>query len=87
MNITIGKFCKLINHVEHLCNHQDKLFLMVDSVHVYKNVVCSLTSGNTFYLNKTVVQKYDLPFNEIFMIPIREVFNLDKKDTLKLSIS
>lgn len=57
---------------------------MPDSVHVYKNVSCSLTSGKKFYLDETLVKKYNLPSNEITLTPIREVFNLDQKDTLKL---
>jgi len=57
---------------------------MPDSVHVYKNVACSLTTGAKFHLNETLVQKYNLPCNEISIIPVREVFTLDQKDTLKI---
>lgn len=84
MNITAGKFSKINNSIEHPCNNRDRLFVMPDSVHVFKNVACSLTSGAKLYLNETLVKKYSLPCNEISIIPIREVFNLDQKDTLKL---
>lgn len=84
MNITAGKFSKINNSIEHPCNNRDRLFVMPDSVHVFKNVACSLTSGAKLYLNETLVKKYSLPCNEISIISIREVFNLDQKDTLKL---
>lgn len=51
MNIIVGKSCKLITYVKHPYNNQEKFYITADSVHVYKNVACSLTSGNTFYLN------------------------------------
>jgi len=84
MNITAGKFNKIINSIPHPCNDKDTLFIMPDPVHVFKNVGCSLTSGHKFYLNETLVKKYNLPDNEISIIPIREVYNLNEQDTLKL---
>ncbi|EFN78912.1 Transposable element P transposase, partial [Harpegnathos saltator] len=84
MNITVDKYCKINNYIPHPCDNDEKLFVMPDSVHVFKNVACSLTAGNKFYLDETLVRKYDLPHNEISIAPIREVYNLDKNDTLRL---
>ncbi|XP_011883597.1 PREDICTED: uncharacterized protein LOC105570767 isoform X2 [Vollenhovia emeryi] len=84
MNITVGKHSKINNYTTHPCSNEEKLFIMPDSVHVYKNVACSLTAGNKFYLDDTLVRLYNLPHNEISMKPIREVHNLEKNDSLKL---
>lgn len=54
MKITAGKYNMLNNYIQHLCNNQDRLYIMPDSVHVFKNVACSLTSGTKFYLNETL---------------------------------
>lgn len=70
INITAGKFNKINNYIEHPCNKKEKLYVMPDSVHVYKNVACALISGAKFYLNETLVKKYDLPCNEISIQPI-----------------
>lgn len=83
MNITEGKYCKINNYTAHPCNNQEKLFIMLDLVHVYKNVVCSLTTDNKFYLDEKVMKKYNLLYNEISKKSICEVYNLDKKDLLK----
>lgn len=84
MNISVGKYCKINNYAAHSCNNEEKLFIMPDSIHVYKNVACSLTAGNKFYLDETLVKIYNLPYNEISMEPIREVYNLDEEHSLKL---
>lgn len=84
LNIIISKYCKINNYTTHPSNNEEKLFIMPDSVHVYKNVACSLTTDDKFYLCKTLMTKYNLPYNEISMKPIREVYNLDKHDSLKL---
>lgn len=83
-NITGGKWSTVNNYTQHPCNNNDKLYIMPDSIHVFKNVACALTAGNTFYLNETLVTKYNLPQNEISITPIHEVYNLDQIDTLKL---
>jgi len=84
MNIVVNKYSKMNNYIPHPCNNEEKVFIMPDSVHVFKNVACSLTAKNKFYLNEMLVRKYNLPHNEISIVPIREVYNLDKNDTLKL---
>ncbi|XP_011859791.1 PREDICTED: uncharacterized protein LOC105557210, partial [Vollenhovia emeryi] len=84
LNITANKYSKIQNYIQHPCNNEDKLFIMADSVHVFKNVACSLTAGNTFYLSDTLVEKYNLPHKEISITPIRDVYQFDQKDTLKL---
>ncbi|XP_018378089.1 PREDICTED: uncharacterized protein LOC108770853 [Trachymyrmex cornetzi] len=73
MNIIIvNKYSKMNNYIPHPCNNKEKLFVMPDSVHVFKNVVCSLTAGNKFYLDETLVRKHNLSHNEISIVPIRE---------------
>lgn len=87
LNIRAGKFSKIQNYVPHPSNNKDKLFITSDSVHVYKNVACSLTAGNTFYLDETLVNKYNLPHKEISITSlssIREVYMLDQQNILKL---
>lgn len=83
-NITAGKFSEINNYTSHPCNKEDKLYITADSVHVYKNVACSITAGHIFCLDDALVKKYNLPHNEISIKPIRELFNLDQQDTLKL---
>jgi len=85
MNIVINKYSKMNNYILHPCTNEEKVFIMPDSVHIFKNVACSLIAENKFYLNETLVRKYNLPHNEISIVPIREIYNLDKNDTLKLS--
>ncbi|XP_011859223.1 PREDICTED: uncharacterized protein LOC105556731 [Vollenhovia emeryi] len=84
LNITASKFSKISNSIQHPCNDQDRLFVMADTVHVFNNVVCSLRSGKNFYLDEIIVKKFNLSYNEISIVPIREVFYLDQKETLKL---
>jgi hypothetical protein len=84
MNIIVNKYSKINNYIPHPCNNEEKLFVMPDSVYVFKNVACLLTAGNKFYFNETLVIKYNLPHNKISIVPIREVYNLDKNDTSKL---
>jgi hypothetical protein len=57
---------------------------MPDAVHVFKNVAGSLTSGHRFYLDQRTVDAYKLPSSEISLVPIKQVFELDKGDVLKL---
>lgn len=83
-NITGGRWGTVNNYIQHPCDNKEKLYIMPDSIHVFKNVACSLTAGNTFYLNATLVQQYNLPHNEITIISVRDVYNLDQNDTLKL---
>jgi len=83
-NITAGKCGQIKNNIQHPCINEDKLFITPDPVHVLKNTACALTAGNTFYLDETIVKKYNLPHNEVSIKPIREVYMLDQKDTLKL---
>lgn len=75
-NITAGKFSQIQNYTQHPCNNEDKLFITVDPVHVYKNVACTLTAGNTFYLDEIIVKKYNLSHNEVSIKPIREIYIL-----------
>lgn len=67
MNITASKNSKIINYIAHLCNDQDKLYIMPDSVHIFKNIASSMTSGKIFYLDKTTVEKYDLPSKKFLL--------------------
>jgi hypothetical protein len=62
----------------------EKLFVMPDAVHVFKNVAGSLMSGHRFYLDQKTVDAYKLPSSEISLVPITQVFELDKGDVLKL---
>ncbi|XP_039305233.1 uncharacterized protein LOC105204311 [Solenopsis invicta] len=84
-NITAGKCSQIKNNIQHPCNNEDKLFFTPDPVHVFKNTASALTAGNTFYLDETIVKKYNLPHNEVSIKPICEVYMLDQKDILKLS--
>jgi hypothetical protein len=51
---------------------------------VFKNVAGSLTSGHRFYLDQRTVEAYKLPNNETSLVPITQVFELEKGDVLKL---
>ncbi|XP_025160194.1 uncharacterized protein LOC112589802 [Harpegnathos saltator] len=86
LNITASKFSKINNSIQHPCDDQDRLFVMADTVHVYKNVACSLTSGKTFYVDETIMKRYNLSHKAISIVPIREVFHLDRNETLKLCL-
>ncbi|EFN90118.1 hypothetical protein EAI_17545 [Harpegnathos saltator] len=49
LNITGKKWTTVNNYIQHPCDKKEKLYIMPDSVHVFKNVACSLTAGNTLF--------------------------------------
>lgn len=75
---------KILNFIPRPVNMNDKLFVMRDSVHVFKNVAAPLTNERKFYLDESIVTEHQLPSNMISIEPIKQVFSLDQKDTLKL---
>lgn len=74
MNIVVGQYSNINNCIQHPCNYEDKLFVMPDSVHIFKNVACALSAGHIFHLDQSLLQKYNLPHDEISIEPIRQVF-------------
>lgn len=60
MNVTVGKYTKIINYISYPCDNEEKLFVMPDSVPVFKNVAYSLTADNKCYLDEMLVRKYNL---------------------------
>jgi hypothetical protein len=83
-NINATKHGNVINFCANPSNEHEKLFVMPDPVHVFKNIASSLRSGHNFYLDQSIVEKYNLPSNVVCMTPIIKTFELDQSDVLKL---
>ncbi|XP_066590857.1 uncharacterized protein [Prorops nasuta] len=84
LNIVAGKYSKINNYIHHPCLPEKKLFFMSDSVHVFKNLAIALTKNYKFILDNSIVKKYNLPSNEISIEPIKKIYEMDKKDVIKL---
>jgi hypothetical protein len=73
------------NYTPHPCLKNEKLFIMPDPVHLFKNIAAALRKGHKFYLSDVVaviVQSYGLCSNEISLE--RKVFELDQQGVIKL---
>jgi hypothetical protein len=55
LNINDHKQSKINNSIPHPCMENEKVFVMPDAVHVFKNVADSLTCGHRFYLDQRTV--------------------------------
>lgn len=73
-----GKHNQIKNHLPYPIFPHKKLFIMLDTVHVFKNVAAALTNKRKLYINENIVKGYDLPSSEISIEPIDKIFQLDQ---------
>jgi hypothetical protein len=82
LNIVANRHSDIRNYTPHPCLKNEKLFIMPDPVHLFKNIAAALRKGHKFYLSDVIVQSYGLCSNEISLE--RKVFELDQQDVIKL---
>lgn len=91
-NKSVWKLCNIVasrnsiirNTIPHPCIEHEKLLIVPDPVHVFKNIAASLTSNRTFTFSDSFVKKYNLQSNFVSIQAVKEVFAIDKNDILKL---
>lgn len=84
LNIVAGKHSQINNSVVHPCLPNERLLVVPDPVHIFKNIASALTKGHSFILEDCIVEKYNLLHNKISIEPITEVYELDKNDVIRL---
>jgi hypothetical protein len=82
LNIVANRHSDIRSYTPHPCLKNEKLFIMPDPVHLFKNIAAALRKGHKFYLSDVIVQSYGLCSNEISFE--RKVFELDQQDVIKL---
>jgi hypothetical protein len=84
LNVVAGKHSEIKNYTLHPYIPEEKLFIMPDPVHIFKNVAGALTNGHKFFLAEELREEFQLPSTEISLDPIKRVMQLDKDDVIKL---
>jgi hypothetical protein len=86
-NITAGRFSNIKNFQNFPINENEskKVFFLPDATHVYKSIRNALVQGNRFRISQEIVEKYNLPSDEISIQPIKIVAEEDKKVHLKVA--
>lgn len=72
-------FCK------HPIEENEKLYILPDPVHIYKNIAGSLLRQKTFYIDKKIVEKYELSSNCIELEATKKIYELDFTKELKVA--
>lgn len=64
---------------------QRRLWFFPDVVHVFKNIVSGFSSHGTINLSPSTVSDYDLPSNLVYMSHIWDLFEQEKRNSLRLN--
>lgn len=85
LHITANRHEKIVNFCPHPLNNQERLYIMPDPVHVFKNLAISLIGHKKFQINFEIQQKYHLPSDYIDIEAIKQLFDLDSEMDLKIA--
>jgi hypothetical protein len=84
LNIVAGKHNVISNSIPHPCLSNERLLVVPDPVHIYKNIAAALTKGYSFVLGDSIVKKHKLQYSIVSIEPIKELYELEKNDVVKL---
>ncbi|XP_031335055.1 uncharacterized protein LOC116164931 [Photinus pyralis] len=85
LHITAGRHEKVKNYCAHPCDKNERLYVMPDPVHAFKNVATSLVRHKIFKISDAIKNKYKLPSEYIKISAIKKVFDLDSQDEIKMA--
>jgi hypothetical protein len=74
LNIVAGKHSVISNCIPHPCLSNERLLVVPDPVHIYKNIASALTKGYSFVLGDSIVKKRKLQYNTVSIEPIKELY-------------
>jgi hypothetical protein len=78
LNVVAGKHSEIKNYTLHPYIPEEKLFIMPDPIHIFKNVAGALTNGHKFFLAEVLREEFQFPSTEISLDPLKTVMQLDK---------
>ncbi|XP_077493742.1 uncharacterized protein LOC144104536 [Amblyomma americanum] len=77
--IVVGKHSRRRVSCEHPCDPKRSFYFMADTAHLLKNLRNHLTRGQSFLLPENIVQKNQLPSNEVHLEHVKKLVELDSK--------
>lgn len=83
--IVCSRHCKVVNKIPHPSGKDESLFFMHDVPHIVKNLWASEVKGNIIRLSDAVVDKFDLPSNEVSVTHVRELLAFQSDKDLKIA--
>lgn len=77
LDVGAGRHGVINNYIPHPCLKYEKLLIVPDRVHIFKNIAAAFTKGHSFTLEKNIMQKYSLQHDVISIEPIILLYELN----------
>ncbi|CAH1382772.1 unnamed protein product [Tenebrio molitor] len=78
LNIVAGKHNVISNSIPHPCLSNERLLVVPDPVHIYKNIAAALTKGYSFVLGDSIVRNINCNIASFQLNPSKNFMSLKK---------
>lgn len=85
LHIYANRHERIVNSCPHPLHTQERLYIMPDPPHVFKNLAIALIRHKIFVINHETQEKYKLPSNCVDIGAIQQLFDLDFGADLKVA--
>jgi hypothetical protein len=84
LNISANRHGKIVNFCPHPVNNQERLYIMPDPVHIFKNIATSLIKHRVFEINSEIQEKYHLASEYVDIGAIKQLYDLNSGTDTKV---